>query len=273
MNKREKDRLRRNLKTKYQALFLNKYDFEGLDYGVKKYFMSKLLHTGNISAFKLKTNKDINLLGFGSFTPNKYNWNGQPITARPMNEYGSTFIPNNFLIVDEEIVLLSLDIIPQTFINEFVERIIDIEGAIKTNLDINKVPWILKSTDQKTINAIKKILGNDSFVVVDELTLEVLPTNPHYIIDKLQLYKSETEAELLTILGIDNVKFEKKAQMVMDEVNSNDDEIRAYEKIMRSKLDAFFNQIKEVLGFEISIKEQEQELVEYDEGVDEYEND
>lgn len=260
MNKKDLTRQRLNLMRKYQALFLNLFNFEGLAYGVKDYLMKKLLHQGQICAFDLLVNKEIkhidNIgLGFGSFVPQGWDWKNHPLDVTIFNEKGSPLIPTKKLKVDEEAVLLYLDFIPQHFISEYVDRIMDIEATIRTNLNNAKMPFIVKTSNKKTINAINEILKGEEVVWTDDTMFEVLKSDSTYIIDKLTLYKSEVEAELLTILGIENVKFEKKAQMVMDEVNSNDTETFAYKGTIKYKVDAFFKQIKEVLGYDVSLKE------------------
>lgn len=265
-----KNKLKRqqtNLLYKYRALFLNDPEIEGLDYGVKEFLMNKLLYSGQIAAFKLNINKEVGAkLGFGSFVPKLWDWKNKPIKVKILNEKGSPLIPTNDLYNDKEVVLLELDFIPNSFILEYVDRIMDIEATINTNLQVHKLPWIIKSSDPKTIRAIKKLLQNEEVIWVDELQFEVIEAKAPYIIDKLQLYKSETEAELLSVLGIDNVKFEKKAQMTKDEVNSNNDEIDAYRMIFRHKLEEFFKQIKEVLGFDIKLKKDKDEV--FDKGGD-----
>lgn len=275
MNKKQRRSLiERNLRKKYQALFLNEFKYNGLEYGVASYFMKKLLHTGRIAAFNLDVNKELDaMLAFGSFNEEKYDWKGDPIYVRILNEYGANHIPKKPLLNNEEAVLLKLDFIPQTYISEYVERLIDIEETIRTNLTVNKMPFIIKSTDAKTINAIKSLLNNEEVIWTADNMFDVLNTNVPYIIDKLSLYKTEVEGELLSILGIDNVKFEKKAQMTRDEVNTNDDEIDAYRKIIRQKIEAFFEQINNVLGHSISIEKDmdEMDTQEYEEGDEEYE--
>lgn len=246
-----------NLINKYKALFLNLLEFEGMDYGVKSYFMNKLLYKGKIAAFKLSGSNQVESeLGFGDYSIREWDWKNKPIWIKPLNEHRNRRVPEKWLRNDKEAVLLELDFIPFNFINEYVERIMDIEATIRFNLNAHKMPFIIKSADNKTINAIKSLFKNDEFIWTDNIQMEVLDNDVPYIIDKLQLYRSEIEAELLSVLGIDNVKFEKKAQMTKDEVNANNEEITAYRQILENKIEAFFNQINEVLGYDLKIKEE-----------------
>lgn len=252
-----------NLKRKYQALFLTSIRFEGIDQATSDYLMSKLMYEGRVAAFKLKPSKLVEYeeLVFASFAESKWKWNGMPLAITVINEFRAPYFPTRPLLVQQEAVVLKLAFRPYSYITEYVERIVAIQETIDTNLAVHQMPFIIKSTDKKLLDTMKKIFRREKVVVINDTTIEVLTTNAPYIIDKLQLFKAETEAELLTLLGIDSVKFEKKAQMTKDEINSNNEEITSYEKTIRGKLETFFEEIKEVLGYDIKIKEEPRDLI------------
>lgn len=261
-----------NLRNKYIALFKNILEFEGLDIDSKSYLMDRILYNGQISAFNLETpaSVDYKELAFATFTEFSWKWNNSPLEVLVLNARNAPYFPKSLLKVDEEVVILKLDFRPINYINEYVQRIYDIQATINTNLIVHKLPFIIKSTDNKTVSTIERILANENIVSLDDLTLEVLETKAPYLIDKLQLYLSETEAELLTILGIDNVKFEKKAQMTKDEINANNEEITSYRRLYKAKFEAFFDKINEILGHNITIKEiQPDEIIVEDDSEEE----
>lgn len=248
-----------NLKKKYRSLFKNIFEIEGLNDSAKNYLLEKLLDTGQIAAFNLNTPKSVDYkeLAFGSFVEKGWRWDKSPKLIKPLNEFVDAYYPNKLLIVGEEAVVLKFDFTPRDFITEYSQRIYDIQKTIDTNLTVHKMPFIIHSTDKKTIAAIKKILLNERIVAVDDLMFDVIETKAPYIIDKLQEYKSEVEAELLTILGIDNMKYEKKAQMTSLEIDKNLEEINSYKEVFKVKLELFFKDINEILGHNIRIKEDE----------------
>lgn len=248
-----------NLKKKYRSLFKNIFEIEGLNDSAKNYLLEKLLDTGQIAAFNLNTPKSVDYkeLAFGSFVEKGWRWDKSPKLIKPLNEFVDAYYPNKLLIVGEEAVVLKFDFIPRDFIIEYSQRIYDIQKTIDTNLTVHKMPFIIHSTDKKTIAAIKKILLNERIVAVDDLMFDVIETKAPYIIDKLQEYKSEVEAELLTILGIDNMKYEKKAQMTSLEIDKNLEEVNSYKELFKVKLELFFKDINEILGHNIRIKEDE----------------
>ena len=80
-------------------------------------------------------------------------------------------------------------------------------------------------------------------------------TQAHYIVDKLQTYIVSQENELLTILGIDNTgSAAKKAQMVVDEVNANNDVINDYGASIEDELRRWLDRANKVLGRNITIE-------------------
>lgn len=260
----------RNLRRKYRNLFLNEFKFIGLDYRVDDFFMRKLLFNGKVAAFNLDTGStEINELAFGTYAPQQYDWKGDPIKVKILNEWNNPLIPTKYLQNDEEVVLLDLQFIPDDYIREYVARLLDIRATIETNLVVHKMPFAIKSTDKKTIQGIKDLLRNEQVIWVDDMQFEVIQANAPYIIDKLYLHYQEVENELLSVLGIDGVKFEKKAQMSKDEINANDDEIDAYRKIIRQRMEKFFEQVNEVLGHNIEIEEDKDEIFEYEKEVEE----
>src|SRR5690606_38667449 len=135
-----------------------------------------------IAAFKLNINKEVEpMIGFGTFAEHGQSWFKQPIKVQIVTEFEYNKIPKGFLEVGKDVVLLSLDIIPMQFINEYVQTIVDIKATIRTNLQVNKVPFILRTTNPKSITAMQKLLEDETVVYVDDNTIEVLPSNAPYL--------------------------------------------------------------------------------------------
>lgn len=253
---------RTNLENKYMALFYELYDIEGLEYGVKSYVFKRIMFGGTIAAFNMKLSDVITekLLAFGPYAEQGYDWKDDPIKAKPMNSNQTNLIPKKYLEVNKEIVLLRLPFIPYNFIKEYVEIIMDIEATIRTNLNTLKMPYALQTLNKTALNAIMNILNDEQIVTLNQLDMQVLNTATPYVIDKLQRYRNEKESELLTVLGIDNVKFEKAAQMNVDEITANDDEINAYRNVISNRIEAFIEQLNEVLGHNLKFVKKHLEL-------------
>lgn len=262
-----------NLREKYISLWMDLYSFEGdIDYGVANFMMSQLLTTGKISAFNLELSEQVERqLGLADFVEKEWDWANRPIYARPVTIHNSPLIPKRDLEVNKDIVIMKLQFLPIRFIDEYVERIVDVESTIRTNLLVNKMPFAVTGTDVKTINAVNRLLDDEEVVFIEDPTnmISVIDTKAPLIVQELQQYRLDLEAELLTILGIDAVKVEKRAQQSIDEVNANNEEVNAYQRMVQQRLEKFFEKIKEVLGFDIQIKKKPLEVL----SLHEYEED
>lgn len=264
-----KAEIKQNLVNKYRALFLNIFEIEGLDYRVDKYIMTKLLGGHKVAAFWFDTNEQIREVGFGTYVEEGFDHYGEPIQIRIMNERGSPFIPTKSLVVGEDTVIIRLDVIPENFIQEVAEHISEIKMTARTNLKTLKVPFVISGADPKVLKALEDLLDNEEVIFLDDTTIKVMGTSVQFHLDKLLRYQTAIEAELLTTLGIDNVKFEKSAQMSLDEVNANNEEISAYRGILKRTLEVWFEQINQMFGTNITIKEQEVVVEQFPAGGDE----
>ena len=105
---------------------------------------------------------------------------------------------------------------------------------------------------------VDRILNNELviFSSQDDISnLQALILNAPYLIDKLKSYQVSLENELLTILGIDNSGVQaKKAQMLVDEVNANNDIINDFGAAIEDQLKQYLDRANKVLNRNISIE-------------------
>ena len=92
----------------------------------------------------------------------------------------------------------------------------------------------------------------------DVQQLQALMTTAPYLLDKLKAYQVSIENELLTVLGINNSGTQaKKAQMLVDEVNANNDVINDYGTSIVDEIKAWLERANKVLNRNISIEAKE----------------
>lgn len=114
----------------------------------------------------------------------------------------------------------------------FAYRLWQAQRCADVNISINKLPYLVcvdenrRLTMENLINQIDEnkpaIFGTDEMGSMIKESLKVLPTNPPFIADKLNQYKTEIWNEALTFLGINNLS-EKKERLISDETNSNNE--------------------------------------------------
>lgn len=257
---------RNNLKYIYDNKYYNKWmrlssKVDGLDVKEAEYIFRQWYATGQVCAFNAVGTDDLTL--FAPFATERYDLYDYPVKAMPINTRNAMGFPKEFLKVNEEIVLgyaLKSKKPIKSIIDVYINKIVDIEMIINTNLNTHKMPWIVvgNTDDEDKLKYIMKLLQED----VEELyltaemveKLKVLVTNNPYIIDKLYAYKQDVENELNTFLGCDN-SMTSMNRMLVDQVNANNQDINESQDLFKDTIQEFFDKCKEVLGKEISWKE------------------
>lgn len=114
----------------------------------------------------------------------------------------------------------------------FAYRLYLAQRCADTNISINRMPFIISVDENQRLtmeNLFNQIDANKTAIFGDKNslsnikeTLKVLPTNPPFIADKLNEYKTQIWNEALSFLGINNLS-EKKERLITNEINSNNE--------------------------------------------------
>lgn len=250
------------LMKKYFTLYMNSIKCDEIPPEALRYVLLQFWETGRIAAYNMPV---INDLSFAPYAEaGLRNHYGYPINVNLIDEYGvgRKIIPYKMMNVNKDVVLIyALECrMPIRMMVEYqVQKICDVRKAIKMNLKTNMIPYLIKNNgtnDNRLENIIQNIQDGASYALVtpDDINSfnDATILNPPYLIDKLQVYQTQLENELLTFLGINNIGVqEKKERMITDEVESNNELISIWSKCWINNLEIAENQIKEVLGHEI----------------------
>lgn len=261
---------------RYFNLWLNSWEWIGLNRDQREYVMRKLWETGAVAAFPLiDTSKiflsgkkleglDNGFLGFATFAPYAYNMFNFPTAFHLINERGVPYIPNKLMVNNKDAVICYAQhsrAALQIIVFNMIERIVDVEMTIRTNLIAHKIPVVIEVTPDSEMHARdmqNKIEGDEPIFftnVKDTDSIKAAGSGAPYILDKLYNYKCALENELNTFLGIDNMgNIEKKERLVTDEVNSNADLINDFSDAIGDNLSEFCKMLKDTLGFVVSVK-------------------
>lgn len=114
----------------------------------------------------------------------------------------------------------------------FAYRLYLAQRTADINISVNRLPYIVAVDDnqrltmENLINQIDEnkpaIFGTKELASTIKEDLRVLPTNPPFIADKLNQYKTEIWNEAMSFLGINNLT-EKKERLISSETNSNNE--------------------------------------------------
>ena len=287
---RDTRRRRENLfnfyKNKFLNMFINKYEWSGIDAQERDFIMKSYFYDGCIGALD---NKNIGLI-YVKFAPGMYNVYNFPIEATPIKpqDYPGTLgelIPSKMLKVNKDIVISYIQntkVSIYAIIEPLINKLVDVEMCINTNVMTSKLPWFVGVSPEdknRMQTLIDSILNDDVVVFGDFKDLQALKsviTNTPYIIDKLYQYKCSLENEILTFLGVNNMGvLEKKEHMITDEMHQNDETIKTHDDIFLINMQDFCKKCGEVFNINISVKnryEEKEETFEDDEPEEDEEN-
>lgn len=147
-------------------------------------------------------------------------------------------------------------------LNIFAQRLASCDSGIDVNIMNSKVAWCILCEDSKQANEAKMIYDKISrgepavfykqSAIADKAAFGFFTNNvqQNYIADKLQAEKRAIYNEFLTQFGVNNAAEEKSERLLVDEVNSNNDELMinmnyAYENIKKGvdKANALYPEI------------------------------
>lgn len=272
-------------RTKYFSLFMNGYEFDGLDPQQQRFLLTQFWEVGTINAFILKDSKpesiDIKgvenpngILVLTPYAPSGYNIYNFPTKVTPVRLRGATFIPTETMKVNEECVLgwahVSHNSV-RSIVESYIEKIADVEVTIRMNLATHKLPRLIvvNPEDKERMKALANSIEDGVPVlyvsVEDSQKINNIIEGGNYIIDKLFTYKQNLEKELMTIMGIDNVGIVKRERENLDETNANNEEIDNGGDCFIDEMTIFCDLVSQVLGYPLSVKEKSPrvEMMEY----------
>lgn len=252
---------------KYYNVWMTKFKWSGLDEDCKEqeenFIMRKLWHKGTVA---LRNIENTDMIAAAEYSTNDYNIFDFPeiVTLVKNRDASDKVIPQDPQIVNKDVAILyclpSHESIEKT-VDFYCYRIAQVELVINNNLKLHNNPFLISCTEEnkKQMQDIVDRILNDELVIFssqnDIASLQALIINAPYLIDKLKSYQVSLENELLTILGIDNSGVQaKKAQMLVDEVNANNDIINDFGAAIEDQLRQYLDRANKVLNRNIQIE-------------------
>lgn len=283
---------RETLKTyyilKYFNLFINGYKFTGIDYQQKDFILRKMWAVGRIACFKLKDNKGKDILTdqhpqgelvFCPYAVSKLNIYDYPIEVSLIKLKNVSFIPSNLQVVDKDVVIGFAQRNKHSVLEmvmPLINKIVDVEMVLKTNLKAQKTPWVVGYTPEteEQRQTIKNNLDDDEpylFMEVEDINqFKAIVSGANYNCDKLYNLKQCYENEIKEYLGINNLGInEKKEHLIGDEINVNQEIVESHGECFLDCLKEFCERIKNVLGYDISVEVNKPDSIEYEEKEEE----
>lgn len=136
---------------------------------------------------------------------------------------------------------------------------------IKRTQDVNltnlKMPTIVRCSDKQKVSlkqAINQRNDNEPTIWADKNldldNVQVLNLNTPIVFDKLQIQKHAVWNECMTFLGINNANMDKRERLVDDEVQANNEQVKACEDVMLKAREEAVKRINKMFGLKISVR-------------------
>ena len=241
----------------YQELFLSNNRFEGVDYKTNRYLLDMIFQHPRFCAVK-----HLGAVLFGVPIPRSWDYKGDVKTfSVAFPQYiGSTAT----MLPIQKIFTEGVDGVIGFYTNEkisvakyldyYVTKIIEIDNAIDYNREQLKVPWVLRNStkNKNLIDSIETAMKQDKHFIgsnlnADEMSNISLELKTEYLIDKYQIQREKYEAKIKSLLGVNNVNFEKKERLITGEVEANNEEINAFKSSHDKNVQAFCDECNSVL--------------------------
>lgn len=240
--------------------FQSKYEVSGecitdesLDYMMRRFWSD-----GTCALYRIP-NTDI--LGIAQFAPVLYNIWDKPDTLQLVNrrEASKMLIPTKTMMNKKDVVIAKIrpDGKPlYPLAKYYANKLSSIDKAIECNMLAVRTPWILlaDANNIKRINEFMRRYISDELCLTlnpdDVNSIQVLQTTANYIIDKLEVEKTQTLHEALDELGFDNCA-ETGNRAIVAEVSINSAATQDINDMYNQCLKQLEDNVKKVLGLEI----------------------
>lgn len=137
----------------------------------------------------------------------------------------------------------------------------NIKRTIDVNIANQKTPVVVTCTDKQKLTfkqAIKQRDENEPVIYgdknIDMNNINVLRTESPIVFDKLQIQKNNIWNECMTFLGINNANTDKRERLVDDEVQANNQLIKANEDVMLKARERACDLINKMFGLNVSVR-------------------
>ena len=237
--------------------FQSKYEVSGdcLTDESLDYMMRRFWSDGTCALYRIP-NTDI--LGVAQFAPVLYNIWDKPDTLQLVNrrEASKMLIPTKTMMNKKDVVIAKIrpDGKPlYPLAKYYANKLSSIDKAIECNLLAVRTPWILlaDASNIKRINEfMRRYIADDICLTLnpdDVNSIQVLQTTANYIIDKLEVEKTQTLHEALDELGFDNCA-ETGNRAIVAEVSINSAATQDINDMYNQCLKQLEDNVKKVLG-------------------------
>ena len=195
---------------------------------------------------------------------------GDPTSVAPVAE---NYVYSGEQLINGEncYVIRNNDLMLPTFptIRLYSYKLTNLDRAIDTNVEAQKTPILVRCSDRERLslkNAINQRRDNEPVIwSTDQSNLSdmvsTLELNAPPVFKDLQTQKHMVLNEVFTDLGINNANMDKRERMVANEVEANNEQVKASEDVMLKVREEACKQINRIFGLNISVRRRKLEQI------------
>jgi hypothetical protein len=249
------------------------FEWESLPNNMDERWIEKYLFTsGKCIFFKDPT---MGYMVAGLAQQGSINCYGDPTTVYPVAE---NYVYNGPKLINGEncYVIRNNDLMLPEFpiVRHYAFKLCNIDRAIDVNIEAQKTAIIVRCSDKQRLslkNAINQRRDNEPVIwttdqaniadMVDTLQISAPP-----VFKDLQTQKHMILNEVFTDFGINNANMDKRERMVANEVEANNEQVKASEDVLLKAREEACKNINRIFGLNMSVKRRElDEIPEYKE--------
>ena len=256
---------RNMLNESFFRMWMHRYAIEELDRKQNRMIFKSLWNSGTVSCGKVKHLDGPESLFFTGWMTQEYDYMYEPQVIRFVNTRGVPFIPNGEQVVNKDCAIgwsnSGRNPLKRS-IEYLVDRMVECELALHTNLLTSQVPFIVNvSPDQqlKASDLIDRLLNYEPVVFTDGdiNAIQSLTTGAPWIADKVRALYYDYQSMAYTILGIDNTKMDgsNKQFVLTEQLDANIAEINLFKTDIDESVNEFIDDIEEFSGVHLTLKD------------------
>lgn len=248
------------------------FEWENLPNNMDERWIEKYLFTSGKCIFYKDPTMGFMVAGLAQ--QGSVNCYGDPTSVWPVAE---NYVYNGDKLVNGEncYVIRNNDLMLPNFpiIRHYAYKLCNIDRAIDTNVEAVKTPIIVRCSEKQKLslkNAINQRKDNEPVIWSSDLSdinemVDTLTTNAPIVFPQLQTQKHMILNEVFTDLGINNANMDKRERMVANEVEANNEQVKACEDVMLKSRQQACKEINRIFGTNISVKRRKlEEIPEYE---------
>lgn len=249
------------------------FEWESLPNNMDERWIEKYLFTSGKCIFF--SDPTMGFMVAGLAQQDSINCYGDPTTVYPVAE---NYVYNGPKLINGEncYVIRNNDLMLPEFpiVRHYAFKLCNIDRAIDVNIEAQKTPIIVRCSDKQRLslkNAINQRRDNEPVIwTTDQANLadmvDTLEITAPPVFKDLQTQKHMILNEVFTDFGINNANMDKRERMVANEVEANNEQVKASEDVLLKAREEACKNINRIFGLNISVKRRElEEIPEYKE--------